>query len=174
VDQYFPLLEKIGEDIEELENRLIAQADRESLRTLHQFKREMILLRRAIWPLREVLSHLERGDSNLIHSSTHIYLRDVYDHTIQLIETTETYRDMLAGMMDIYLTSLSNKLNETMKVLTVIATIFIPLTFIVGIYGMNFKVMPELDWPWGYPLVMGVMFVLAIGMLWVFRRRDWI
>jgi len=174
VDQYFPLLEQLGEDIEALEERLIAHVDREVLRTLHQFKREMILLRRAIWPLREVLSHLERGDSNLIHSSTHIYLRDVYDHTIQLIETTETYRDMLAGMMDIYLTSLSNKLNETMKVLTVIATIFIPLTFIVGIYGMNFKVMPELDWPWGYPLVMGVMFVLAIGMLWVFRRRDWI
>jgi magnesium transporter len=174
VDQYFPLLEQLGEDIEAFEEQLIAHADREMLRTLHQFKREMILLRRAIWPLREVLSHLERGDSNLIHSSTHIYLRDVYDHTIQLIETTETYRDMLAGMMDIYLTSLSNKLNETMKVLTVIATIFIPLTFIVGIYGMNFTVMPELDWPWGYPLVMGVMFVLAIGMLWIFRRRHWI
>jgi len=174
VDQYFPLLEQVGEDIEELEERLIAQADRESLRTLHQFKREMILLRKAIWPLREVLSHLERGESALIQSSTHIYLRDVYDHTIQLIETTETYRDMLGGMMDIYLTSLSNKLNETMKVLTVIATIFIPLTFIVGVYGMNFRVMPELEWPWGYPLVMGVMLFLAIGMLWSFRRKHWI
>lgn len=174
VDQYFPLLEKLGEGIEELEERLITHADREALRTLHQYKRDMILLRKAIWPLREVLSHLERGESSLIHSSTHIYLRDVYDHTIQLIETTETYRDMLAGMMDIYLTSLSNKLNETMKVLTLIATIFIPLTFIVGIYGMNFKVMPELEWPWGYPLVMGVMLILAIGMLWSFRRKHWI
>jgi magnesium transporter len=174
VDQYFPLLEQLGEDIELLEERLITQANREALKTLHQFKREMILLRRSIWPLREVLSHLERGESTLIHSSTHIYLRDVYDHTIQLIETTETYRDMLAGMMDIYLTSLSNKLNETMKVLTVIATIFIPLTFIVGIYGMNFKFMPELKWTWGYPLVMGVMFMLAIGMLWSFRRKHWI
>lgn len=175
VDQYFPLLEKLGENIEELEERLIIQADPESLgRTLHQYKREMILLRRAIWPLREVLSHLERGESTLIHSSTHVYLRDVYDHTIQLIETGETYRDMLAGMMDIYLTSLSNKLNETMKVLTVIATIFIPLTFIVGIYGMNFEFMPELEWPWGYPLVMSIMLILAIGMLWVFRHKHWI
>lgn len=174
VDQFFPLLEQLGEDIEQLEERLITQADRGALKTLHQFKREMILLRRAIWPLREVLSHLERGESTLIHSSTHIYLRDVYDHTIQLIETTETYRDMLGGMMEIYLTSLSNKLNETMKVLTVIATIFIPLTFIVGIYGMNFTYMPELDWPWGYPLVMGFMLVLAIGMLWAFRNKHWI
>ena len=174
VDQFFPLLEKLGEDIEELEERLITHVDREALRTLHQYKREMIQLRKAIWPLREVISHLERGGSPLIHSSTHIYFRDVYDHTIQLIETTETYRDMLVGMMDIYLTSLSNKLNETMKVLTVIATIFIPLTFIVGIYGMNFKVMPELEWPWGYPLVLGGMLILAIGMLWSFRKKDWI
>ena len=174
VDQYFPLLEQLGEDIEQLEEELIAHADRGTLRTLHGFKQEMILLRRAIWPLRDVLGHLERGDSTLIHSSTHIYLRDVYDHTIQLIETTETYRDMLGGMMDIYLTSLSNKLNETMKVLTVIATIFIPLTFIVGIYGMNFEVMPELEWPWGYPLVMSLMLVLAIGMLWAFRKKHWI
>lgn len=174
VDQYFPLLEQLGEDIEQLEEELIAHADRGTLRMLHGFKQEMILLRRAIWPLRDVLSHLERGDSTLIHSSTHIYLRDVYDHTIQLIETTETYRDMLGGMMDIYLTSLSNKLNETMKVLTVIATIFIPLTFIVGIYGMNFEVMPELEWPWGYPLVMSLMLVLAIGMLWAFRKKHWI
>ena len=174
VDQYFPLLEQLGEDIEQLEEGLIAHADGEVLRRLHVFKREMILLRKAIWPLREVLGHVERGESTLIHSSTHIYLRDVYDHTIQLIETTETYRDMLAGMMDIYLTSLSNKLNETMKVLTVIATIFIPLTFIVGVYGMNFKFMPELEWPWGYPLVMGVMLMLGIGMLWAFRSKHWI
>ncbi|MEO8327598.1 MAG: magnesium/cobalt transporter CorA [Nitrospirota bacterium] len=174
VDQYFPLLEQLGEDIEQLEEELIAHADRGTLRTLHVQKQEMILLRRAIWPLRDVLSHLTRGDSMLIHSSTHIYLRDVYDHTIQLIETTETYRDMLAGMMDIYLTSLSNKLNETMKVLTVIATIFNPLTFIVGVYGMNFEVMPELEWPWGYPLVMSLMLVLVIGMLWVFRKKHWI
>jgi magnesium transporter len=174
VDQYFPVLEQVGEDIEQLEERLIEDADREALRMLHHFKHEMIILRRAIWPLREVLGHLERGESTLIHSSTHIYLRDVYDHTIQLIETTETYRDMLAGMMDIYLTSLSNKMNETMKVLTVIATIFIPLTFIVGIYGMNFTDMPELDWPWGYPLVMGIMLMLAIGMLWIFRNKHWI
>jgi magnesium transporter len=174
VDQYFPLLEQLGEDIEQLEECLITKADQETLRTLHQFKRQMILLRRAIWPLREVLSHMERGESTLIHVSTHIYLRDVYDHTIQLIETTETYRDMLGGMMDIYLTSLSNKLNETMKVLTVIATIFIPLTFIVGIYGMNFHVMPELEWPWGYPFVMGLMLTLALGMLWIFRKKHWI
>lgn len=151
VDQYFPLLENLGDDIEQLEERLITHADQETLRTLHRFKREMILLRRAIWPL-----------------------RDVYDHTIQLIETTETYRDMLAGMMDIYLTSLSNKLNETMKVLTVISTIFIPLTFIVGIYGMNFAVIPELEWPWGYPLVMGMLVMLAIGILCVFRSKHWI
>jgi len=174
IDHYFPLLEHLGEEIDELEERLVEGTDRESLTRLHYLKRNMLHVRKAVWPLREVLSHLERGDSALIHSSTRVYLRDAYDHVVQIIETTETYREMLREMMDMYLSSLSNKLNETMKVLTVIATIFIPLTFIVGIYGMNFRVMPELEWSWGYPAIMGFMLIVALGMLWYFRKKEWI
>ena len=174
IDHYFPLLERLGEEIDELEDNLVERTDRECLTRLHYLKRNMLHVRKAVWPLREVLSHLERGDSKLIEASTHVYLRDAYDHVVQIIETTETYREMLGEMLDMYLSSLSNKLNETMKVLTVIATIFIPLTFIVGIYGMNFRVMPELEWPWGYPAIMGLMLLLALGMLWYFRNKEWI
>lgn len=174
IDHYFPLLERLGEEIDELEESLVERTDREGLTRLHYLKRNMLHVRKAVWPLREVLSHLERGDSKLIQPSTHVYIRDAYDHVVQIIETTETYREMLGEMMDMYLSSLSNKLNETMKVLTVIATIFIPLTFIVGIYGMNFRVMPELEWPWGYPAIMGLMLLLALGMLWYFRKKEWI
>ena len=174
IDHYFPLLERLGDDIDEVEEALVKKTDQEDLTRLHYLKKNMLHVRKAAWPLREVLSHLERGDSILIQPSTQAYIRDAYDHVVQIIETTETYREMLGEMMDMYLSSLSNKLNETMKVLTVIATIFIPLTFIVGIYGMNFKVMPELEWPWGYPAIMGFMFSLALGMVWFFRKKKWI
>jgi len=134
----------------------------------------MIYLRKSVWPLREVILGLERTESQLIQESTVIYLRDVYDHTIQVIDTLETLRDMVSGMIDIYLSSLSYKMNEIMKVLTLIATIFIPLTFVAGVYGMNFRNMPELGWEFGYPLVWGVMIAMVIAMLIYFRKRQWI
>jgi magnesium transporter len=141
---------------------------------LHTLKHQLLLLRKSVWPLREVVSGLQRGESPLVRKDTWIYLRDVYDHTIQVIDTIETYRDMLSGMLDIYLSSLNIRLNEVMKVLTIIATIFMPLSFIVGIYGMNFHNMPELGWRWGYPLVLILMTALAGGMLLLFRRKKWI
>jgi magnesium transporter len=150
VDNYFVTLEKLGEDVEELQEELLTQPGPETLDMIHTLKREMIYLRKSVWPLREAISSLHRGESPLITENVAVYLRDVYDHTIQIIDAIETFRDMLSGMLDIYLSSLSNKMNEVMKVLTIIATIFIPLTFIAGIYGMNFKYMPELEWRWGY------------------------
>jgi magnesium transporter len=127
-----------------------------------------------VWPLRELVSTLERGESNLIKESTRIYLRDVYDHTIQVIDTIETFRDMLSGMLDLYISSIGNKTNEVMRVLTIIATIFIPLTFIAGLYGMNFEYMPELKWRWSYPLVLLLIGVIGIFMLFYFRRKKWL
>jgi len=174
IDNYFVLLEQIGDRIEEIEDVLVANPRPETLQTLHTLKREMIVLRKSIWPLREVITRLERWETPLIQQATTIYLRDVYDHTIQVIDAIETYRDMLSGMLDIYLSSVSNRMNEVMKVLTMIATIFIPLTFIVGIYGMNFN-MPELQWPWAYPYVFYVvLFVIILVMITYFRRKKWL
>mgnify|MGYP005831278311 CR=1 FL=1 len=174
VDNYFLVLESLGERIEILEDRLVDNPTREASHEIHRLKREMIVLRKSVWPLREVVSTLERSESPLIQAETCLYLRDVYDHTIQVIDTIETFRDMLSGMLDIYLTSLSNRMNEVMKVLTIIATIFIPLTFLVGVYGMNFEHMPELKWRWGYPLVWTVMILVAGWMLHLFRKKQWL
>ena len=174
IDQYFVVLEKMGEKIEFLEEEVVTRPTTATLQVTHQLKREMIFLRKAVWPLREVIGSLERGESSLIKESMVIYLRDIYDHTIQVIDNIETFRDMLSGMMDIYLSSISNRMNEIMKVLTIIATIFIPLTFIVGLYGMNFKYMPELSSPWGYPSVLAFMLAVAVFMLIYFRRKKWI
>jgi magnesium transporter len=174
VDYYFEVLEAIGEKIEDVEDDLLARPTRETLKAIHDLKREMIFLRKMVWPLREVISRLERGESPLFKQTTLIYLRDVYDHTIQVIDTIEGYRDTLSGMLDIYLSSISNRLNEVMKVLTIIATIFIPLTFIAGVYGMNFKFMPELEWRYGYFVVLGFMFAVAFAMLAVFKKRKWL
>src|SRR3989338_6934382 len=173
IDSYFIILEKLGEKIELIEEELIANPTQKTLQIINNLKREMIFLRKSIWPLREVISGLERGESLLINESTRIYLRDIYDHTINVIDTIETFRDMLAGMLDIYLSSISNKMNEIMKVLTIIATIFIPLTFIVGLYGMNFKYMPELEWKWGYPLILFLMSAVVVFMLFYFRKKKW-
>lgn len=173
VDNYFAIFETLGERIEVLQETIISRPIPASLQTLHALKRELLFLRKSVWPLREVVSGMQRGDSALIHKDTWFYLRDVYDHTIHVIDTIETYRDMLASMMDIYLSSLSIRLNEVMKVLTIIATIFMPLTFIVGLYGMNFHHMPELGWRWGYPLVLLLMAGIAAGMLVFFRRKKW-
>ncbi|MFX1465892.1 MAG: magnesium/cobalt transporter CorA [Promethearchaeota archaeon] len=174
VDNYFIILEKVGETIEFLEEELVENPTPETLHQLHKLKREMIALRKSVWPLREVISRLERLENPLIRESTDIYLRDVYDHTIQVIDAVETYRDMLSGMFDIYLSSISNKMNEVMKVLTIIATIFIPLTLIAGIYGMNFMFMPELDWQFGYPFTLLMMFALGLVMTIYFRMKKWL
>ena|SRR2546426_345696 len=174
VDNYFAVLERLGEQIELLQEELIADPRPETLQGINHLKREMIFLRKSVWPLREVVNGLERGESALIKTETGIFLRDLYDHTIQIMDSIETCRDMLSGMLDIYLSSISNKMNSVMKVLTIIATIFIPLTFIVGVYGMNFKYMPELEWHWSYPLVLLFMAVIAVSMLMYFRRKKWL
>jgi len=174
VDNYFAVLERLGEKIELLEEQLVANPASRTLQDLHHLKREMIYLRKAIWPLREVVGGLARGESPLVHQSTTLYLRDVYDHTVQAIDTIETHRDMLSGMLDIYLSSISNRMNAVMKVLTVIATIFMPLTFLAGVYGMNFKYMPELEWRYGYPFIWMVMLGTGLFMLLYFRKKKWL
>lgn len=174
VDNYFTILEKEGERIETMEESLLKNPSTRTLHDIHSLKRELILLRKAVWPMREVISYMQRTESPLIKKTTKIYLRDLYDHTIQVIDTIETYRDMTAGMIDLYMSSLSNKMNEIMKVLTIIATIFIPLTFVVGIYGMNFKNMPELEWQYGYPAIMALMFLIAYVMINYFRQKKWL
>ncbi len=173
-DHYFLMLEKIGEQMEDFEEELMEGPRKETLRQLYILKRENMLLRKSVWPLREVISQLERSESKLIHRKTTPYLRDLYDHTIQVIDTVETYRDLVAGLLELYLSSVSNRMNEVMKVLTIIATIFIPLTFIAGIYGMNFHYMPELEWPWAYFAVLMIMLLTGVGMLFYFRRKKWI
>ncbi len=174
VDNYFLVLEAIGEDLEILEDQLLGNPTPEVLQSVHKLKREMIFLRKAVWPLREVLNGLQKTVSKLVKNNTKMYIRDIYDHTIQVIETVETYRDMVAGLQDLYLSSVSNKMNEVMKVLTIIATIFIPLTFIAGIYGMNFEFMPELKWKNGYFIVWGIMAVVTLGMVFYFKRKKWL
>ena len=174
VDHYFIILETLGERIEALGEDMAEQARPEHLKTIQHLKRELLFMRKSVWPLREVLSALQRDESDLFADSTRPYLRDVYDHTIQIIDTVETFRDMVAGQMDIYLSSISNRMNEVMKVLTIIATIFIPLTFIAGIYGMNFAHMPELQWRFGYFAALGVMLCVAVGMLVYFKRKKWL
>jgi magnesium transporter len=173
VDSYFSVLEDLGERIVNLEEDLTRAPDTTALHEINDIKKEIIFLRKAVWPLREAVSFLERGDSPLLSPSTRIYFRDVYDHTVQVIDTVETYRDLLSGMLDLYLSSISNRINEVMKFLTVIGTIFMPLTFLVGVYGMNFKHMPELEWRYGYFMLWGFMIVLTIAMITYFRRRRW-
>jgi len=173
VDNYFLILEDIGERIEILEDKLIKNPTPETLHSINRLKQDALVLRRSVWPLRDVVNRFEREDSSLLNKETRVYVRDLYDHTVQIIEAIETYRDVLSGMVDLYLSSVSNKMNAIMKVLTIIATIFIPLTFIAGVYGMNFKYMPELSWRYGYLLVLLVMVLLVIGMLGYFKKKGW-
>ncbi|MFB3885803.1 MAG: magnesium/cobalt transporter CorA [Thermodesulfobacteriota bacterium] len=174
VDHYFLIIEKLGEKIELLEEELVTRPAAKTLHEIQRFKNEMIFLRRAVWPLREVISGLGRKESPLIRQTTEVYLRDVYDHTVQAMDAIEVYREMLSGMLDIYLSSVSNRLNSVMKVLTIIATIFMPLTFIAGIYGMNFKHMPELEWRYGYPAVWLVVVIIGVSMLAYFKKKRWL
>lgn len=174
VDHYFLILENLGEQIEWVEDELVTAPTTATLQQIHDLKRELLSLRRSVWPLREVIVGLQRDESTLIHEATLIYLRDVYEHTIQVIDTIETYRDVVSGLLDVYLSSISNKMNEIMKVLTIIATIFIPLTFITSLYGMNFHYIPELQWRWAYPALWLVLFTISGVMLVYFHRKDWL
>ena len=174
VDNYFAILERLGDQIEFLEEELVVNPRTETLQTIHALKRDLVFLRKSVWPLREVVSRLERGGFDLIKGTTSVYLRDVYDHTIQVIDAIETYRDLLSGMLDIYLSSVSNRMNEIMKLLTIIGTIFIPLSFIAGLYGMNFAWMPELAIWWAYPVVLLLMLSVGIVMVLYFRSKRWL
>ena len=174
IDYYFMILEKVGEKIEGFEEELMSEPKPDTLKEIYSLKREVLFLRKSVWPLRESVSKLEKSESSLISKKTVPYLRDLYDHTIQVIDTVETSRDLLSGMLDLYLSSVSNRMNDVMKVLTIIATIFIPLTFIAGIYGTNFEYIPELKWHAGYFMMLLVMFVIGIVMLFYFRRKRWL
>ncbi|KXS43873.1 MAG: magnesium and cobalt transport protein CorA [Methanolobus sp. T82-4] len=174
VDNYFLVLEKVSEIIEALEDRLITNPVSETLEEIHDLKKEIIYFRKSVWPLRDVISSLERSDSPLIRDTTQIYLKDIYDHTIRIVESIETYRDIITGVMDLYLSSISNRMNEVMKTLTIIATIFIPLTFVTGLYGMNFEYMPELKYEWGYPAVWIVILLMSASMFVYFRKKKWL
>ncbi|MCB2193061.1 MAG: magnesium/cobalt transporter CorA [Deltaproteobacteria bacterium] len=174
VDHYFGVLEALADASQDLENQLDTAADQTVLHTLHRLKRQGLALRKAVWPLREVAGWLERGEHELVSSTVQPYLRDVYDHAVQVIDATESLRDSLASLMDLYLSVVSNRMNQIMKVLTIIATLFIPLTFIAGVYGMNFKYMPELEWPWGYYTALGLMAAVTVGMLIYFWRKRWL
>ena len=174
VDSYFGILEQQGDRIENIEQELLDRPSPQTLQNINSLKQEITMLRRSVWPLREVMSKLEKRDSSLIRETTIIYLRDVYDHIIQVVDTVDISRDILSGMLDMYLSTISNSMNQVMKVLTIIATIFIPLTFIAGIYGMNFSYMPELGWRWSYPAALGVMVMVVIVMIAYFRKKKWL
>ncbi len=174
VDHYFIVLEGIEEKIEQLEDDLIRQTTPAKLQAIHQLKKELIVLRKSLWPLREAIGLLQRSGSPLISDSDLVYFKDIYDHIIAVVDTVDTFRDMLAGMLDIYLSAASMRMNQVMKVLTIIATIFMPLTFLAGVYGMNFKNMPELRWPLGYFALWAVMLAIAAFMLILFRKKKWI
>ncbi|MEJ2099948.1 MAG: magnesium/cobalt transporter CorA [Desulfobacterales bacterium] len=174
VDHYFLILEKMGERIEQFEERVHSEPTPEILRAIHDLKREVIYFRKQVWPMREVLNNLQKAVSPLVQDTTQVFIRDVYDHTIQVIDTIESFRDIIAGIMDLYLSMVSNRMNEVMKVLTIMATLFIPLTFIAGIYGMNFKFMPELEWKWSYPVLWVVLIIISGCMLLYFKRKKWL
>jgi magnesium transporter len=174
VDSYYRILEQIGDRIEELEEIVMGAPTVEVMHRIHHLRREVLILRRAVWPLRETLAQMYRGEVPHITDETRVFLRDVYDHCVQVIDTVETLREVLSGAMDLYMSGVSNRMNEVMKVLTIIATIFIPLSFFAGLYGMNFDHMPELHYRWGYPALLGWMAAIAGGMLYFFRKRDWI
>ena len=174
VDHYFVILEALEDRIQPLEEAVVETPEPQVMQSIQAVKRELIFLRRTLWPLREMLARLEREDTSIVRKDTVPFLRDVHDHTIQVIEILESFQEIVSSLLDIYMTSISNRMNAIMKVLTIIATIFIPLTFIAGVYGMNFRFMPELEWRWGYPAVLGFMAAVFVGMLVFFRRKKWL
>jgi magnesium transporter len=174
VDAAFHVLEGLGEQTEALEQMVIERPTPEGMQRVHELKRELLVMRRSVWPLRELTAAFQRIDPPRVQQGTQVYLRDVHDHCYQLLDTVEVLREMAKGLQELYLSSVSNRMNEVMKVLTVMASIFIPLTFVAGVYGMNFTYMPELDLPWAYPAVLTGMALVALGMLALFRLRHWI
>lgn len=173
VDQYFVVLERLNEKVEEIEESMASNPSIEAFRQIYQLKRDLLSLRKAVWPLRELIGNLQRGEHDVISDSTKIYLKDIYDHTVQIIDTLETSRELLLSLSETYFSSVGHKTNMVMKVLTIITTIFMPLTFISSIYGMNFKHMPELEWHYGYPFALGLMGASALLMLSFFRKKGW-
>lgn len=174
IDHYFKVLEDLDEALEQVEYLVLDRPTEEVLQRIHLLKREMVLLRRVIWPVREVVNRLERAESPLMDRDIAPFLRDLQDHVLHLAETVDAFRDILSGLQDLYLSSISNRMNDVMKVLTIFASIFVPLTFIAGVYGMNFQHMPELAWRWSYPVFWGVILLVAVALLVFFRRRKWI
>lgn len=174
LDSYFEILEELGEEVEDLQDEMLENPSAKLLLRMRDMKRTVRTLRKSIWPLREVVGELEREDSALIDDDNNVHFRRAYEHTIQAMDVAETARDVLSDMLDMYLSSISNKLNQIMKTLTVITTIFMPLSFIAGVYGMNFRYMPEIQWIYGYPMVLGIMTAVVIVMLIYFRRKDWL
>ncbi len=173
VDGYFGILEDLGDKIEMLEESILIQPDKDPLRELHNVRNDLLNVRRSVWPLRDVINNIQREDDTFFSKGTQLYLRDLYDHTVQELETVETYRELLSALQDIYLSSISNRMNEIMKVLTIITTIFIPLSFIAGLYGMNFKYMPELEYKYGYPIIVLVMLIISFIMIRIFIKKKW-
>lgn len=174
VDWYFNVIEKIGDRIEEVEEEIIGNQDNSNLMELYRLKREMIYLRKQVWPMRDMINNMARSETHLISESSDIYLRDLHDHVTRIIDTVETYRDLLSGIMDIYLSTNANRMNEVMKLLTIMSSIFIPITFLVGVYGMNFDNMPELHSQHGYFILWGLMIAVVVGLLVYFKRRKWL
>jgi magnesium transporter len=174
IDQYFVVLEDIGDSIEEIESELIISPGSSNQESIYRMKRRLVYVGRTIWPVRELIAEVERSDHKLIHNESRIYFRNIYDHTVQIIESLDSLRDLTSSMMDLYLSSVSLKLNEIMKVLTIFSALFIPLTFFAGVYGMNFKFFPELEWRWGYPLFWIVCAIATILMLFYFRKKRWL
>ncbi|HEX9776981.1 MAG TPA: magnesium/cobalt transporter CorA [Geopsychrobacteraceae bacterium] len=173
VDSYFHILEKIGDRLEFLEKQLLSQPTQDTLQQLHHFKGQLLFLRKSVWPMRELVNALLQDESPLIRETTNVFLRDLYDHSVQVIDTVEIFRDMASGLIDLYMSRISHRMNEVMQVLTIMASLFIPLTFIAGVYGMNFEVMPELKWRWGYAMAWGLMLGCAVGMLTYFKKKKW-
>lgn len=174
IDNHFLIVDRLGEALEPLEEKAITYPLPSTIQSIHHLRRKVMMLRENLWAMREIISHLERGTISLVNHSLKLYFRDLLDHIFNLMETTETIREMLASILDIYLSSVSNRLNQIMKVLTIIATLFMPLTFIVGVYGMNFKFMPELEWRWAYPAVWGFMITVSVMMYLYFKRKGWL
>jgi magnesium transporter len=174
LDGYYPVIETIGDRLHDLEEEILERPSQRGLHRIHRVRRDLLGLRRAVWPQREAVNAMIRDESGLVSPLVRQDLRDCYDHAVQVADTVETYRELAASLMDIYLSSMSQRTNEVMKVLTVMASIFIPLTFLAGVYGMNFDYMPELHWHWAYPVSLVVMLVIAVGMVWYFKRKGWI
>jgi magnesium transporter len=174
VDHYYGILDRLGEAIETIQEDALTNPTTKTRRAIHDARHQVVMLRKAIWPMREMIAGLLRGESELIRDNTMIFLQDVYDHVIQVIDTVETFRDLLTGALDTYMSSMSNKMNEIMKVLTIMASLFIPLTFLAGVYGMNFKYMPELEWHYAYPVFWGTAGAVFLIMLVWFKTKKWL